>query len=136
MLATGQLECASKPRKVWFFALLAMNEPLVSDDQWNAIEPLLPPKPAKPRGGRPRVPDRAMLSRIVFFLRPGCPWSLLPKELGRGSDPTCWWRPRDEQGSDAWKRLHERWLNGLVDEAVVDWSRASVHVSSVRANWG
>jgi hypothetical protein len=43
---------------------------LVPDQLWNAIQPLLPPEPPKPRGGRPRVPDRAVLGGIVFMLAP------------------------------------------------------------------
>ncbi len=50
------------------------NLPLVPDDLWEAIEPLLPKEPPKPKGGRPRVPDRAALAGIVFVLRTGCPW--------------------------------------------------------------
>jgi transposase len=29
---------------------------LVPDELWTIIEPLLPPEPSKPNGGRPRVP--------------------------------------------------------------------------------
>ncbi len=70
---------------------------LVPDDLWEAIEPFLPPEPPKPKGGRPRVPNRAALAGIVFVLRTGCLWRLLPKELGCGSGTTCWRRPRDWQ---------------------------------------
>jgi hypothetical protein len=30
---------------------------LVPDQLWNVIQPLLPPEPPKPKGGRPRIPD-------------------------------------------------------------------------------
>ncbi|PYT20406.1 MAG: hypothetical protein DMG58_34120 [Acidobacteria bacterium] len=62
-----------------------MAVPLVPDQLWELIEPLLPPKPAKPKGGRPRLPDRACLTGILFVLRSGMPWEMLPKELG--ADP-------------------------------------------------
>jgi transposase len=94
--------------------------PLVPDSLWEAIEPLLPKEPPKPKGGRPRVPDRAALAGIVFVLRTGCPWRLLPRDLGCGSGVTCWRRLRD-------------WLG---DEAAIDWSRASVDSLSVRAKRG
>jgi transposase len=109
---------------------------LVSEDLWEAIEPLLPKEPPTPKGGRPRVPDRVALSGIVFALRTGCPWRLLPKELGCGSGTTCWRRLRDWQEAGVWQKLHERLLNWLGDEAAIDWSRASVDSLSVRAKRG
>jgi transposase len=113
-----------------------MSTPLVPDDLWEAIEPLLPNEPPKPKGGRPRVPDRAALAGIVFVLRTGCPWRLLPKELGCGSGTTCWRRLRDWQAADVWAKLHERLLNWLGDQAAIDWSRASIDSLSVRAKRG
>src|SRR5215217_2446495 len=114
-----------------------MNAPsLVPDDLWEAIEPLLPKEPPKPRGGRPRVPNRAALAGIVFVLRTGCPWRLLPKALGCGSGVTCWRRLRDWQEAGVWERLHTRLLNWLGDEAAIDWSRASLDSISVRAKRG
>jgi len=67
-----------------------MSTPLVPDDLWEAIEPLLPNEPPKPKGGRPRGPDRAALAGIVFVLRTGCPWRLLPKNLGCCSGCSTW----------------------------------------------
>lgn len=109
---------------------------LVPDELWEAIEPLLPKEPPKPKGGRPRVPDRAALAGIVFVLRTGCPWRLFPKELGCSSGTTCWRRLRDWQEAGVWERLHTRLLNWHGDEATIDWSRASVDSLSVRAKRG
>jgi transposase len=47
----------------------------------------LPPEPPKPKGGRPRIPDRVVLAGIVYRLRTGCQWKALPSEFGSGS--TC-----------------------------------------------
>jgi len=59
-----------------------MTAKLVPDGLWEVIEPLIPlPKP-KPQGGRPRLPDRVCLRRILFVLRSGIPWEMLSKELG------------------------------------------------------
>jgi transposase len=109
---------------------------LVADDLWEAIEPLLPKEPLRPRGGRPRVPDRDALAGIIFVLRTGCPWRLLPKELGCGSSTTCWRRLRDWQEAGVWQRLHETLLNWLGDAAAIDWTRASLDTVSVRAKRG
>jgi transposase len=55
-----------------------MSKPLVSDALWESIAPLLPPEPPKPKGGRPRVPDRAALTGIIFVLKSGIPWVKCP----------------------------------------------------------
>src|SRR5687768_7426456 len=112
------------------------HQDLVSDDLWNAIEPFLPKESPKPKGGRPRVPNRAALAGIVFVLKTGIPWQMLPTELGCGSGSTCWRRLRDWQAAGVWKKLHERVLNWLGDQAAIDWSRASLDSLSVRAKRG
>ncbi|MBA2597522.1 MAG: IS5 family transposase [Chloroflexia bacterium] len=109
---------------------------LVPDDLWEAIEPLLPKEPPKPKGGRPRVLDRAALGGIVFVLRTGCPWRLLPRELGCGSGTTCWRRLRDRQDAGVWQQLHETLLNWLGDAAAIDWNRASLDSVSVPGKKG
>jgi transposase len=53
-----------------------MAKELVSDELWEVIEPLLPEEPLKPKGGRPRVDDRAALSGILFVLKSGIPWGM------------------------------------------------------------
>ena len=107
--------------------------PLVSDALWAAVAPLLPPERAKPKGGRPRVPDRAALTGIVFVLRTGIPWEYLPQELGCGSGVTCWRRLRDWQEAGVWARLHRVLLEQLSREDGIDWSRASVDSATVPA---
>jgi transposase len=109
---------------------------LVSDDLWAMVEPLLPPEPPKPRGGRPRLPNRAVLNGIVYVLRTGTAWELLPPELGWGSGMTCWRRLRDWQQAGVWERLHRVLLERLAGANRVDWSRAALDSSSVPATRG
>lgn len=66
-----------------------MVKELVTDKLWEVIEPLLPRKPLKPKGGRPRIENRAALTGIVFVLKSGIPWEMLPTEMGCGSGSTC-----------------------------------------------
>ena len=112
-----------------------MNRPLVSDDLWAAIEPLLPSEPPKPKGGRPRCDDRAALAGIVFVLRSGIPWEMLPRELGC-SGMTCWRRLRDWQEAGVWTGLHRVLLERLSDAGRLDWSRAALDSATVAAKRG
>ena len=101
-----------------------MSKPLVSDELWELIAPLLPPERPKPQGGRPRVSDRAALTGILFVLQSGIPWELLPQEMGCGSGVTCWRRLRDWHQAGVWERLHQVLLDRLGIADQLDWSRA------------
>jgi transposase len=61
-----------------------MAKPLVPDDLWHSIEPLLPaPKPRRFRfPGRQPIDDRTVLTGILFVLKTGIPWADFPGELG------------------------------------------------------
>jgi transposase len=113
-----------------------MTKPLLPDALWAIVEPLLPPDPPKPKGGRPRVPDRACLTGILFVLKSGIPWELLPLEMGCGSGVTCWRRLRDWQVAGVWERLHQTLLDRLGEADRIDWSRASLDSASVPAKRG
>ena len=113
-----------------------MASSLVSDVLWSIIEPLLPSFVRRPRGGRPRVPDRAALTGTLFLLRTGIQWEMLPLELGCGSDITCWRRPRDWQEAGVWDRLHRELLCRLRAADRIDWSRACTDSGSLAAKKG
>src|SRR5438876_2602711 len=113
-----------------------MARELLPDALWAEIQPLLSPEPPKPKGGRPRLPDRAALTGILFVLKSGIPWEMLPQEMGCGSGMTCWRRLRDWQAAGVWDRLHEELLKRLREADQIDWSRATVDSSSVRAVGG
>src|SRR5216683_1138070 len=102
----------------------------------NLIEPLLPPSAHRPNGGRPRLPDRACLTGILFVLRSGIPWEMLPQELGCGSGMTCWRRLRDWQEAGVWQLIHFSLLDWLARYGQIDWSRAVVDSCSMRAVFG
>jgi transposase len=113
-----------------------MAKPLVNDELWEVVAPLLPSEPPKPKGGRPRLPDRAALTGIIFVLRTGIPWEWLPQEMGCGSGMTCWRRLHAWQEAGVWPRLHRALLDRLGVRDAIDWSRASVDSTSVRAKKG
>jgi transposase len=107
---------------------------IVSDELWARIEPLLPVVPRRrDHPGRKRLDDRKVLSGILFVLYMGIPWEFLPQELGFGSGMTCWRRLRDWHQAGVWQRLHESLLAELNAAGALDWSRAVIDSSHVRA---
>lgn len=109
---------------------------LVGEHLWQAIRPLLPPELPKPKGGRPRVPDRAALAGIIYVLKTGIPWGMLPREMGCGSGVTCWRRLRDWQRAGVWRRLLKALRDRLGKRGDIDWSRASLDSASIPAKRG
>jgi transposase len=115
-----------------------MAKQLLNDDLWNLIEPILPaPKRRRFRyPGRKPITHRQALNGILFVLKTGIPWEYLPLEMGCGSGMTCWRRLRDWQRRGVWQRLHDLLLNKLREADKIDWSRAVVDSTSVRAVFG
>jgi len=90
-----------------------MAKELVTDELWEVIEPLLPEEPPKPHGGRPRIDDRAALTGILFVLKSGIPWEMLPREMRCACGMTCWRRLKEWHEAGVWERLHKRLLDRL-----------------------
>jgi transposase len=113
-----------------------MAKKLVTDELWEVIEALLSEEPPKPKGGRPRIDDRAALTGILFVLKSGIPWEMLPQEMGCGSGMTCWRRLKEWHEAGVWERLHLRLLDRLGEADHIDWERASLDSASVAAPGG
>ncbi len=113
-----------------------MAKELVTDELWEVIEPLLPEEPPKPKGGRPRIDDRAALTGILFVLKSGIPWEMLPQEMGCGSGMTCWRRLKGWHEAGVWDRLRKTLLDRLGKADEIDWERASLDSASVAAPGG
>src|SRR5215213_475827 len=115
-----------------------MAKPLLPDELWARVEPLLPPpKPRRFRfPGRKPLDDRRALTGILFVLRTGLRWNDLPLELGCGSGSACRKRLQKWARLGVWDRLHRLLLAELDDAGRIDWSRAAVDSSSFRALGG
>src|SRR5437868_2992689 len=113
-----------------------MAKALVTDELWAVVEPLLPPEPAHPQGGRPRVPNRATLTGILFVLKTGIPWEDLPQEMGCGCGMTCWRRLRDWQQAGIWEQLMVILLDRLHCAGQINWERVVIDSSSIPAPAG
>jgi putative transposase len=74
----------------------------LSDDQWALIEPFLPkPKPM----GRPPADLREVINGILYLVRTGCQWRMLPKDFPPWSTVHTWYRRWRQDGT--WERIHE-----------------------------
>ena len=113
-----------------------MAKEIVSDELWAVIQPLLPPPKPRPKGGRPPIPDRKVLTGILFVLMTGIPGEMLPKEMGCGSGMTCWRRLRSWQQAGGWKRLHQALLDRLGEADKSDGSQASLGSATAPAPGG
>ena len=78
---------------------------LVNYELWELIRPVLPPPKARRERypGRKPLSDWRVLTGVVFVLKRGIPWEILPQEMGCGSGVTCWRHPRDWQEAGTWQ---------------------------------
>ena len=115
-----------------------MAKELISDELWKEIEPILPsPKPRRRRfPGRKPLDRRRVLTGILFVLKSGIPWEMLPQEMGCGSGMSCWRYLHAWQEEGVWNRLHQLFLCKLREADQIDWSRSVVDSASVRAVLG
>jgi transposase len=116
-------------------AMSTLVDRLLPDELWQRIKPLLPPAPARPRGGVPRrVPDRNCVAALIFMARTSTPWSLLPaKELGCGSATTCWRRLDEWARAGVFELLQAVLLDELGAAGRIDLERVSVDSFGLRA---
>ena len=84
----------------------------LTDVQYEELEPLIPL--AKP-GGRPRRVDmREVINGILYVLRSGCTWRMMPHDLPPWS--TAWGYFRRWRKDGSWERIHDA-LRPRVREA-------------------
>jgi putative transposase len=76
----------------------------LTDEEWQILEPLLPPAKA---GGRPRkYPLREVMNGIQYVLRAGCAWRLMPHDLPQWQTTYQTFRAWRQDGT--WQRMHEQ----------------------------
>ena len=113
-----------------------MARPLVSDELWEIVEPLIPEvKRRKRYAGRKRIPDREVPTGVLLCSREASPEDL-PQEMGCGSGVTCWRRLAEWQQHGVWARLHEVPLAKLNAADQIDWERAAIDFLARACLWG
>lgn len=103
----------------------------VSDELWERVRPLIPQRPAHPKGGRPAADDRQMFAAIVYVLRTGIQWNALPRDLGASS--TVYDRFREWEAQGFFERLWQAELQHYDELVGIAWDWQSVDSSTVKA---
>ena len=106
----------------------------VPDDLWRQIEPLIPPEPAKPKGGRPPVSSRVVMAGILYRLKTGCQWKALPNDFGSGS--TCHLRFQKWVRLGVFAAIHQELLKYYDGRRGIAWKWSSLDSASVKAPKG
>jgi transposase len=113
---------------------MAMHKSLLSETQWQKIEPLLP-KPKRRGRGRPPKNNRQVFAGILWILKTGARWRDLPNDFGV-SPTVCWKRLRRWEGQGVWLRLWRAFLSGLDQRGKLDWRESFLDGSFAPAKKG
>ncbi len=81
----------------------------LTDPQWQLIKPLIPP--AKPRGRSRTIESHEILNAIIYVLKSGCDWRMLPHDLPNWKIVYHYFQRWQKDGT--WKKLHDA-LRGKV----------------------
>lgn len=109
---------------------------LLPDDLWQEIADLFPVHQQSPEGGRHPKSHRQVLTAILFVLKTGIAWEDLPPEAFGCSYKTCKRRIDEWSRLGLWQRIHRVFLDRLRAADQLDWSRALVDCSTVKAPLG
>ena len=110
----------------------------LSDALWERLEPLIPKRrrPARWKGGRPRVPLRVVANAIFFVLRTGCQWKALTRKTHGccGSTAHNYFQEWVKKG--VFKRFWREGLQEYDDVAGIEWEFQSMDGAMTKAPLG
>lgn len=109
----------------------------VTDKEWAILEPLIPA--AKP-GGRPQeIERRDIVNGILYVLRSGCPWRMIPHDFPNWSTIYLYFRQWKRDGT--WERVHHGLRRDLrvsvgreAEPSAASIDSQSIKTSSVRGD--
>lgn len=105
----------------------------MTDEQWERIEPLLPPqKPSRGRPGRPAKDHRTILNGMLWIDKTGAPWRDLPERYGPWQTVATRFYRWTKQG--LWEKILAQVQQEADAAGQVQWSIHYVDSSVVRAH--
>lgn len=106
----------------------------IPDELWDEIKKVLPKEKPSKTVGRPITAYRKVLDGILYVLRTGCQWKMLPREYGSGS--TCHRRFQEWNNLDIFKKTWVKLLK-IYDNAVgINWTWQSLDSISIKSPLG
>lgn len=102
----------------------------LTDDQWAALEPLLPPQRAAT--GRPAKDHRTVLNAILWRLKTGAPWRDLPERYGPWQ--SVYTRFRRWQRAGVWDRVLAALQTQADAQGELDWDLHFLDGTTIRAH--
>ncbi len=76
----------------------------ITQKQWELIKPLIPP--AKPGGRRRTTNVYEVLNAVLYLLKTGCPWRLLPHDFPKWQTVYEYFSAWKRDGT--WKKIHDK----------------------------
>ena len=96
-----------------------MNE--LTDQQWDAIKVLFPEE-EKIKGGRPRASNRVTLNGVLWIIKTGNQWAMLPQKYG--AHVTAWRRYQEWEVSGLWEKIWQKLLPLMDKKDEIEWTLA------------
>jgi transposase len=106
----------------------------IPDELWDEFKKILPREKPPKTVGRPIVLYRKVLDGILYVLRTGCQWKMLPKEYGSGS--TCHRRFQEWNKLDIFNKMWIKLLKVYDKEVDINWTWQSIDSISIKSPLG
>ena len=107
---------------------------LLTDAQWEKIEPLLPEPKRSSKGGPNFISNRRCFEGILWILWTGAQWRALPKEYP--SATTCWRRLNGWLEDGIWERAFAAFVKALDERRQLKWDEAFIDATFAPAKKG
>ena len=103
----------------------------IPDELWAKLQALLPKeKPANTKG-RPAISFRRVMNGVLYVLRTGCQWKMVPREYGSGS--TCHRRFQEWAKAGIFKKLWKECLQEYDEFKGIRWEWQSLDSATIPA---
>ncbi|MDN5847044.1 MAG: transposase [Candidatus Nitrosocosmicus sp.] len=103
----------------------------IPDKLWDEFKKILPREKPSKTVGRSIVPYRKVLDGILYVLRTGCQWKMLPGEYGSGS--TCHRRFQEWNGLNLFKKTWVKLLKIYDNIIGINWNWQSIDSISIKS---